>query len=349
VPRTLAPGTISESVRALLRVGSTLVVLVVACELGARALPVDLRPSARGTAFPYLEKNLARLEAVLAADGGVDCLVMGSSAAASAIDPERMADVYASDRGGKRLRCYNASLPGLPASASATLGALLVDRYHPTLLVYGVIARDFAPVAAAEFGARLEESPWVQYQTGWPTLEGWLSEHAVAYRGFLTLRDRIDPTRRRAREAESRWPPMSPRGFLMQPTTQRPPRPRLLPAAVDELSGRGAGDLPALDELLTVRRRGAALLLVALPVEPVLLADYEGAKTSYDDFVRRLSSWAHARAVPFWDTHESSLVPASAWVDEVHMTPAGAEPFSVWLGHRLAEAVGTHEIGDPAP
>src|SRR5215470_5938684 len=104
-----------------------------------------------GTGLPQLEFGLARLDR-LAADDPLDCLFLGSSVVAAGVDPASFAAAY-TRVSGRSIRCFSAGVPALPAAAAGRIADLLVDRYHPALLVYVVLARDFSAFAGPQVSA----------------------------------------------------------------------------------------------------------------------------------------------------------------------------------------------------
>ena len=134
-----------------------LVVFALSCELAARIPLVRsrLHPPGVGSPSRPFELQLARLDAFVASQGGVDCIFVGSSLALLGFDPDAFSAAYRR-RTGRRIRCFDFGVPALTASSVGAIARILAEDYHPWLLIYGIGARD---LSAAADNPRLTDIP----------------------------------------------------------------------------------------------------------------------------------------------------------------------------------------------
>jgi hypothetical protein len=64
------------------------------------------------------------------------------------------------------LSCFNFGVDALTPVSAAYLAQILVDTYHPKLLIFGTDARDFAIDRQSEETTVIADMAWVQYRLG---------------------------------------------------------------------------------------------------------------------------------------------------------------------------------------
>jgi hypothetical protein len=328
-----------------------LAIFVVCVEGTARTESVRARllaPSVGCLSRPF-EVQLARFETWVRRHGRPDCVFLGSSLVLTGIEPDVFAAAF-ERAGGDRIRCFNLAVPGMTASDTRALAAIVAQDYRPWLLVYGTSFRDFN---AAVTGPGLNRLPWVQYRRGHISPEGWLVDRSRAYRYYLTYRGWSDVTERRHM---SRQFPGADNGFWPGPSA---------PAASDEsLAGArsiiereippdriAARHLGAFRELLAMQAEGPQILVVEMPGSAAL-AEHVSRSDAYRRFRARLQREARRGHATLWEvatTIPAGVLPADGWRDAFHMSTSGAEALSRWLGARVAEAVRAGTLRPPAP
>lgn len=287
-----------------------------------------------------LDLQLVKIDALVRAEGGIDCLFLGNSLALFGMDPVAFASGLAA-RGGPSLRCFNFAVPGIAVSGTAAIAGILARDHRPALMIYGVAPRDFNDDAEAP---SIEATAWIRYRYGIPTIDGWLAEHSRAYRYFLALAGGHlrEPSMLR------RFAAGAPRGFLANATAT------VFDEAAFESAQRlvsGQMDYPtsdqqlrALEGLLALSSApGVQVALVELPLRLPAARWPPAAMASYRRVMDRVQRGAQEAGVPFW-TPPPDLVPSDGWVDLWHLNARGAEIFSRWLGERAAHAVEMGEL-----
>ncbi len=316
--------------------------VLIAGEIAARSASVQalLPTPSIGSPSRMLDLQLAKIDALVRAEGGIDCLFLGNSLALFGMDPVAFASGLAA-RGGPSLRCFNFAVPGIAVSGTAAIAGILARDYRPAVMIYGVAPRDFNDDADAP---SIEATPWIRYRYGIPTLDGWLAEHSRAYRYYLA----VAGGHLRDASMLRRFAAGAPRGFLLNATA----------TVFDEAAFKSAQRLvsgqmeyPTSDEqlralggLLALRTTlGVQVALVALPLHLPAAQWPPAAMASYRRVMDRVQRSAQEAGVPFW-TPPPDLVPGDGWVDLWHLNARGAESFSRWLGGRAASAVEAGEL-----
>ncbi|RPJ00825.1 MAG: hypothetical protein EHM39_04265, partial [Chloroflexi bacterium] len=167
-----------------------LILLVVALEALVRLPWVDQHvPTAIGSAHEELDIKFGEADYLLRQRGRIDCIFIGSSVVRRGIDPGEVAAAYRAQT-GEEIVCYNFGLSGLQSLSLARLAPIIVKRYHPRLLIYGISLRDLGLRDDTQAESRaIANTAWIQYQSGDFSLEGWAVEHLVTFRHFLALRN----------------------------------------------------------------------------------------------------------------------------------------------------------------
>lgn len=330
-----------------------LLVLAVAAgglEIAARVLAAQTLQIVPGIASPHrqFEITLARLEDY-ARRGPVDCIFVGSSTVYRGVDPDAFSAAYAAET-GQPLRCFNFGVLDLTASTAGKLARILVQEYHPALLIYGTTPHDYSAAAGAASTSALEQIPWFAYRSGeWNPL-GWLIDSSVALRYYLVNRDWMKASFARyvrhthRYEAATRANGFTPRtGTRLTPgnqvTTRKAKRLALLYSRFRLEPER----LRGLEQVVQLNSPGTRVLIVEMPTHPRIVEYYPNGTRDLDSFVSRVQDIADANAVPF--RHDSSAnLPATGWFDLGHLNAQGALAYSQWLGHTLGRAAAEQSL-----
>jgi hypothetical protein len=294
-------------------------------------------PTAIGSAHAGLDVKFGEADYLAGRYGSLDCIVLGSSVVRVGFDPQRFVEAYRQQTGANPT-CYNFGIDGIQASSAADLAQILIKRYHPRLLVYGFTLRALAD--APEMGRAkipMAQTPWIQYQLGAFSVQGWIVEHFTAYRYFLALREW--PSARFASPIADLDHPLR---LGYEPFTKRTgvfiPYDYLLDyhTSPDEWAG--------LERLVALGSQ-TQLLLVEWPVPDHTLAVFSGGPENYYRLMGQAAEYARAHEVPVWLTTELHLIPDNGWVgDSHHLHQVGAEVFSAWLGDQVGQAVNAGKL-----
>jgi hypothetical protein len=315
------------------------------CELLVRTAPVRaklLAPSL-GSSMRDLELRWFGLEDLVAKSGPIDCLLVGSSTVRFGLDPAAFADAYR-DRTGCNIRCFNFGMAGVTTSTAGVMAEILVQRYHPALLIYGLTPFELNQQSyrVSQARAAIEDLPWTAYQLGTFNSTGWLIEHSYAYRYYLTHRNWMRDTYwwylRKTRLAESYPASLGYYGTVTasRSIAERPSdrEQRVLSLGTYTLSDQG---LAGLGRIARLSEQGVHIAIVEMPLPRTLLTFFPHAKAAYEMFAQVGESAARAHHLPFLRTTSLGLIPDDGWADYGHMNAKGGEIFGRWLGEQVAE------------
>jgi hypothetical protein len=288
-------------------------------------------PTAIGSAHEWLDVKFGDMDYLVSQKGQVDCVFLGSSIVQSGIDPLRFEKAYRAQT-GEDITCYNFGSPGVKMVASVELAEILINRYHPRLLVYGITARELADGWVGAAQRPMNETPWIQYELGAFNIEGWIVDHFTAYRHYLALREWPSPD---FKNPVGTMHTLKRRGFV--PYTYYletfTPQDYLQNYALSPKEWAALGQLIALGGQ-------TQLLLLEMPLNDQTLAAFNGGPDSYQHLMNQVADYAAAGDVPMWFTIQHHLIPPDGWVgDNHHMHGTGAKLFSAWLGEQVGQAV----------
>lgn len=315
------------------------VLLVGGAEVTARVVAAQapgLVPSV-GSRHRQFEISLARLYAAQRA-GSLDCVFLGSSVVYRGIDPAIVAQSYQATA-GQPIHCFNFGVSGLSATAAAGLAEIVVEQFHPALLVYGTTAHDYASALDAE--TVIEDTPWVRYQLGEPDAEGWLVDHSLALRYWLVYRDWMKPYYARSlrssaqEEAQIRPDGFNPRqGTVLDAQGQLPAKAARRLARDYARYTRSPRQEQGLERLLALSTRGVRVVVVEMPVHPRMKDYFPHGAQDYQAFVETVGPAVERRGATWW--RSAADIPDTGWYDLGHLNGEGAARLSEWLGARMA-------------
>jgi hypothetical protein len=242
--------------------------------------------------------------------------------------------LYYQEITGQPILCQNFGVRGINAVAAGDLATLLVAEFHPSLFIFATSAGDYDTARGLEASNSIIKSPWVQYQLGYPTFDGWLVENSYAYRYYLGLRTTLLPVsllqKRDITESEEQT---QLNGFAPIPNSKiwQSPQDNVENYVVDP------DQMVGVQEILNLKTQ-TEILVVEMPVNPVTFKG-PGMNEKRDQFVTLVSKLVSLNGKQLWLTQDLNLIPDDAWADFHHLGKTGANIFSAWLGKRVGEAV----------
>lgn len=290
------------------------------------------------------------LRAHVARDGPDDVMVIGPSVIRRGVVPRVVSSVIAERLGTlEPPRVFNFGVAGHNVRTYPFLVDLVTGVDRPRIVVLHVEPRAIDPdVSRAEDWAKIVlDSPYGAASEDRLRLRGalrrWLLDHWFLSAYAPTLRGRLlgEPARE-PREPGGYDPE---RGYLARDPKEVTPENAAERQRFVESWRTDASFARALDRAVgRARDRGSRVLLVDAPINPALrrlMRDPEvnlgGLRAFLDDAGRRLDvPVAHA---------PRDLVPADEYADLTHLSPAGAERYSRWLG----EAIVPHYPASDSP
>jgi len=335
--------------RTLLLAALILVIFVGLLETLSRieAVQARLPTPSLGSGHQNFDLKLARLESFVKKEGGVDCILLGSSTVNHDLAPSVIRKAFREGT-GKDIRVFNFGLAGLNNPVTVALVRILVDRYHPQLIILGIFPGEEHFGRAT--GERLMSNPWVNQQLGRRSFSGWLLDHSLAYRYFLRFCVWLKQPEF-SRSIRSLERQTLPDGFTTtttsMPNIDDPPD----PVREREYFVRyghfqvAPSHLEAIDDLLRFKTK-VELAVLELPIHPTFMAFFGRGKADYDPAVAETRKRAQREDVLFWSASQVRI-PSEGWWNRNHLNAAGAQVLSLWLGERLAEAVKQGQLKNP--
>jgi hypothetical protein len=314
-------------------------ILLIALLEGLARLPwVETHvPAAVGSAHQDINMKFSELDALLYHTGRIDCIFVGSSMVLRGIDPVVFVQAYRQQT-GEDIVCYNFGVRASRASSIGPLSEILIERYHPWLLVYGVSLRD---LTGEEFQneqqAAILNSPWLEYQFGSFNMKGWLIDHSKSLRHFLAFHDWLISKFDTSVGCLDDRPCLgySPNTTRSGEALIRDPTPRNYVFTQVQWTG--------LEYFLSLRTQ-TQLLFVEMPPSYRQLTSIKGGEEAFRGFVYQLRDFIVGYDVPVLTTSDRDLIPDSGWSDMYHLHQIGAEIFSAWLGDQVGIAVNAGEL-----
>jgi hypothetical protein len=306
-----------------------------------------LTPPSLGSRHYQLGYKLILLDAAQK-NGPVDCIAVGSSIIDVGFDPDAFHEGYREET-GRDIHCFNFGIDASTAASTAALARIIVEDYHPRLLIIGTDARDYAVPREDHDPSVVLNSPWVAYRQGELSLEGWLLEHSYLYR----YRQHLGRLARFQFE-DTLWSntkltyEILPNGFTpldkVSTYINNPPDPgddsfevtyytriyssyQMLPENLD-----------ALESITEYNKSGVQVIVVEMPVADGLYYFFGNGASDYNKFLTTVDELATSHHVPFWQTEPLDFIPDNGWVDYSHLNRTGAVIFSTWLGQQVARA-----------
>ena len=307
-------------------------------ELVLRQHSVRAHLPAPSVASPHMifEIKLELLREAVEQDGPFDCLFLGSSIVNNGLDPAAFEAGYLAQT-GQDIRCFNFGINGGGEDTPLALAEILIEDYHPRLLVFGLSPR----LGHHHENDMIVSLPWVRYRRGDFSLKGWLVDRLVTYRYALlvgnwlavpevSLDERMDTQRVLAENA----------GFNPSDKVITLPLRKTDRVKVESSDYRLDGIWQdRLDQMMAFHQPpDLQVVLVEMPLHPVTFEGRDAQRRDYEAFISQASDTARERGVPFWPTTLLGLVPDNTgWRDFNHLNSTGAAIFSRWLGEQVGQ------------
>jgi hypothetical protein len=302
-------------------------------------------------------EQLNRLDTFVSGRDDIDCIFLGDSTVMSDFSPSVFSKSFY-DQTGSVIDCFNFGVGDSNVVGSAALAKILIDEYHPKLLIYGIHILNYATPGKSEGAAAILESPWVQYKLGYFSMEGWLYEHSYLYRYLDTygkLADLGTNYNELLRRGETYMPegyyPMEGQGPFdltnpPDPASQHP---------YDEHYFTALGNfkvdptnLEALRQIADLQSANTQIIAVEMPVSDTFYYYLDGGRQEYSLFVEEIRKTLSENSTGFLQVESLLPLPSNLWFNRNHLNTEGAEQFSKWLGERLGEAVAEGKVSLPS-
>lgn len=289
-----------------------------------------------GSRHRQFEIQVGRLDRILDKEGSIDCIFLGSSLVWLGVKPDVVMQAVKAAT-GETLSCFNFGISALPASGAGVLAQILVRDYHPKFLIYGTSARDYAIPREAEDASVILDSPWIQFRTGHPSVQGWLYNYSYFYRYKESLHGLLRFDKRVIHAASDRS-----LGFLAK---TRPIKKANI-AVAERNMHKWLYDYKVLPENLmglrqVVKQRdhGVHVIVIDMPLKSSYFGFFKNGKQDFNKYLGSVGRILASSHTTFWMASDLSLIPDDGWWDYSHLNLQGAKLFSAWLGHKMSQEV----------
>jgi len=331
-------------------------VLGILSEMIAR-MPVvqnHLPYQAYGINHAQLETQLKVLNEFVKNNGAPDCLLFGNSQAFREINTDAFEQAFA-DAGGGTLHCYNFSVTGSQIATTAAFNNMLVQKYHPRLVVIGTSFLDYTEGRDQQNDERFQNSEWLKYHAGQFSISGWLMEYSYAWRAltYMSYAAPYGMNFEAVTHEAAQWDnELADNGNAISRDFINP----LVPAEdgfVKNLRvefgnfGTSENNFKALERVVTFdQAQGAQVILAEMLYHPALLdlKDTRGNprvdRAQILNLIARVNSrldlLARADNITYIHFDPNLPIPEKGWFDLYHLNNNGAKVFSAWLGEQVA-------------
>lgn len=321
-----------------------LALLLLATEGALRLFSGHGNPPIRsiGNFHSQFETKWFKLTDFVAANGGVDVLLMGNSIVNTGVDPAILSDRLSSDA-ERPLRIFNFGIEGMDLYTNAVLAELLVREFHPSAIIYFTEMREYGPEVDTSVPDQFQTAAWFQYKLGRPSIEAWIFDHSLLmqyllpyrnwsradfpdtilrnlYRYSETTASGYEPDRAYSRDLDVRTDPTDPEQKILFD------RYRDFTPAPDKLAD--------LERILSLGEYGVQVLTTEMPLYPTFY-DYFGGEGVHLAFLEQVKELTKANGGVFIPRVDSDLIPRTGRADDHHLNFEGTPLFSNLLADEL--------------
>lgn len=284
-----------------------------------------------GSAHAHFNTQVSRILERTAAHGRLDCIFIGDSQVIHGIDPA-VIEPMLSERLSRPVRCQNFGLGGMTLLSVEPVARMLIARFHPALLAFGTSEMNYIASAMDASQASIVSSPWLAYELGEPSVDGWLLENSYLYRTYLGTLGRLFGSAELNEEIQ-------PDGHSTKFTSHTNMSVEEQLDYFGEFYSKAVLSPPhveSLQRLLALDEPGTRLIVIEMPIDPAYFELNRGLRSLNPEYREMLVSMTSAAGTPLYLTQGSIHVPANGWQDLIHFNTAGSVFFSRYLVDILA-------------
>jgi hypothetical protein len=244
---------------------------------------------------------------------------------------------------GREINCFNFGVSALPASSAGLIAKVLIQKYHPKLLIYGTFARDYAIPVTAEDAMAVSNTPWLNYQLGRVSPEGWLYDRSYFFKYKNYVADLLLFDLEDVIPGYNGFPPYHDYGF--DPKIGARIDVHSTPN-IDDIGSKDAHkwlyqyqilpeNLEGLRQIMRQSEAGVEIIFIEMPFYPVAFDFFSNGEDDYNKYVEQVAHVSKVTGIEFWRLKEQPNIAAENWWDYFHMNIRGAKLFSEWLGGSL--------------
>ena len=294
-----------------------------------------------GSQHHQFEIQLGRLEKLVKEGEPIDCIFLGNSMVWLGINPLVVDQVFQSGT-GQGIHCFNFGVSALPASSAGLIAPMLVEKFHPKLLIYGTFARDYAVPADAEDAYVVSSTPWLKYENGEFSLEGWLYDHSSVFQYKGHLRDfmymNFEEVFVQDNTPDYQAYGLDPKYDIRLNVDESPDFKAL--ANRDPVKWLGhyeirQENLEGLRQIVQQSNQGVKVIVIEMPFYKTALDFFPNGEGDYETYVQQVDQITASNGTSFWRINDQPALSPENWWDYFHLNLRGVDLFSEWIGNQL--------------
>jgi len=327
------------------RLSLLIFVISISClEFTFRQPPIlnNLPPSNLGS--PYLNEPLSRLDLFSREYGKPNCLFLGSSMVYNGINPQ-IIETRLNVQSPNHFQCYTLGLGSLSAPTAVIMVELLIQLYHPQILIYGTSLRDYHSYWYEDKQLAIAHNPWVRFHQHQFSLMGGVIEYSYFYRQLMNLPYIIKADFQiLGKPAEKNI-----RGYIPSDTQRIDVRQSVSEEfeidaytirAYQSLGQLSPTALESIPHILALSTAQTQVILLEMPIHPTYLDYVANGTRLYEEWIGYIATQSALYDAPFIQAPTAVLLAAPTyWNDRSHLNIEGSTVFSTWLGDELAPMV----------
>jgi hypothetical protein len=296
-----------------------------------------------GSRHHQFEIQLGRLEKLVREGESIDCIFLGNSMIWLGVNPLLVNQSF-KNRTGREIHCFNFGVSALPASSAGQIAPMLIQDYHPRILIYGTFARDYAIPVEAEDAYVISDTPWLKYQNGQFNLKGWLYAHSSIFQYKGHVRDFLFINYPEDVFASRNAPDYQAYGLDPKDDIRLDVR-----ASPDFESAENRDpvkwlthyeirheNVAGLRRIVQQSNNDVQVIVLELPFYKTALEFFSNGEQDYEIYIQQVSAITAFSQVSFWRLEDQPALSPENWWDYFHLNLQGANFFSTWLGNKLA-------------
>ncbi|GAP20367.1 hypothetical protein [Leptolinea tardivitalis] len=263
-----------------------------------------------------------------------DCIFLGTSMVDYGISPSEI-NTFQLQTNIKRPNCFNFALEAVMPETSSIIAKAFINKYGIKTIILGISAIDFA--GKPYLTRKINNIPWLNYITGYPSFEGQIIDQSIVYRYFIALGKYRDTNY----QNETHNLNLLINNYGQQIRQNENSVYRVSPNRSVELPDYSLyqPDISGLKEFGEFQKQGIKIIVFEIPVHPNFLPYYvpQGEKGYEELFIRPIESILADENIPFIRSQPdvADIVSQNGWLDYSHLNEKGATEFSRWLALKI--------------
>lgn len=282
-----------------------------------------------GTSHPQFDTQIMRVKSRLTQDGHIDCMLIGNSQVLTSVDPVIVQQIYF-EKTGMTIHCQNFGMPGMTPLTAGPLSRILIRNFHPSIIIFGTGIFDYKFSIMEGSDMSIMTSPWVNYQLGTFSIDGWLIENSYSYRYYLGLNRYLLYY---GTDTNTEIDTNGHKIYIGRKNMTQKERIDGIDIILSNLEITEK-QVNGLRDLLSLNSDEVKIVVIEMLVDPVFFSK-RAVRKIYPDFRDMLVYETTQAGAELWLTKDVIEIPENGWYDLVHLNQIGSSSFSTLFGNYL--------------